>query len=288
MSKKTVCSLTLLAALVLCVQSALAQNYLSLPAKQSIQQYGPFTDTVTKSTVTKSTVKTAPAAAGQCGNPAGPCLFYGGDFVDNVLGPPSLPNGLSNETTTFISGTPYGGATWVPFTVPSGQTWTVTGLFTNNQSTYGVLDQAPNTPTSAAFWEIQEGTLAGNAGTIIASGTAAATSTPTGRSAFGLFEYTVQVEGLSITLTSGTYYMIVVPMCTNTGDPYCDGRFFLSDVEYVNIKPTKTFGPTEPEDKSFFDSPFFDTTFEPTNGPAGALFGDGGDAFSAGVLGTKT
>jgi hypothetical protein len=281
MSKKTVCSLTLLAALVLCVQSGLAQNYLSLPAKQSIQQYGPFTNTVTK-----STVKTAPVVAGKCGNPAGPCLFYGGDFVDNVLGPPSLPNGLSNETTTFIPGTPYGSATWVPFTVPAGQTWTVTGLFTNDQSSYGVLDQTPNTPTAAAFWEIQEGTLAGQAGTIIASGTAAATSTATGRSAFGLYEYTVQVEGLSITLTPGTYFMAVVPICTNAGNPYCDGRFFLSDVEYVNTKPTHVVG-TEPQDASFFDSSFFGETYDPTNGSLGALFGEGGDAFSAGVLGTK-
>jgi hypothetical protein len=280
MSKKTVCSLTLLA-LALCAQSALAQNYLSLPAKQSIQQYGPFTENVTK-----PTAKAAPAVAGKCGNPASSCLFYGGDFVDNVLGSPFLPNGLSNETTTFIAGTPYGSATWVPFTVPAGQTWSVTGLFTNNQSNYGVLDQAPTTPTAAAFWEIQEGTLAGNAGTIIASGTAAATSTPTGRNAFGLPEFTVQVEGLSITLTAGTYYMAVVPMCTNSKNPYCDGRFFLSDVEYVNTKPTHGVG-TEPQDASFFDSPYFGESFDPTNGPAGALFGEGGDAFSAGVLGTK-
>jgi len=281
MSKKTVCSLALLAALALCVQSALAQNYLSTPAKQSIQQYGPFT-----TNVKKASTKTQVVVAGKCGNPASSCLFYGGDFVDNVLGPPLLPNGLSNETTTFINGTPYGGATWVPFTVPAGQTWSVTGLFTNNQSSYGVLDQTPNTPTAAAFWEIQEGTLAGQAGTIIASGTAAATSTATGRSAFGLYEYTVQVEGLSITLTAGTYYMAVVPICTNSKNPYCDGRFFLADVEYVNTKPTHAVG-TEPSDASFFDSPVFNETFEPTNGPLGALFGDGGDTFSAGVLGSK-
>lgn len=280
--RKIVCLLSLLAALVLCVQSALAQNYLSVPAKQSIQQYGPFAPNVMRPSITKPAV-----SGGKCGDPAGPCLFYGGDFVDNVLGPPSLPNGLSNETTTFISGTPYGGATWVPFTVPAGHTWAVTGLFTNNQSTYGVLDQTPNTPTAAAFWEIQQSILPGMAGITIASGTAAATSTPTGRSAFGLYEYTVQVEGLSITLTAGTYYMIVVPLCTNTGNPYCNERFFLSDVEYVNTKARNTFGPTEPQDASFFDSPFFGATFTPTNGPLGALFGFGGDAFSAGVLGRQ-
>jgi len=280
MMKKTVCSLALIAALVLCVQAAFAQNYLSKPAKRSIQEYGPFAKTKTGNFIKGP-------AKGKCGNPAGPCLFYGGDFLDNPLGPPSLPNGLSNENTTFVGGSPYGGAIWVPFIVPAGQTWTVTGLFSNNQSSFGVLDQAPNTPTAAAYWAISQGILPGIAGTTIASGTDAATSTPTGRSAFGLFEYTVQVGGLDVTLSEGEYWMIVVPQCTNTGDPYCGERFFLSDVEYVNSLPKNAFGPPEPQESSFFDSPFFFVTFDPTNGPLGAAFGSGGDAFSAGVLGSK-
>jgi len=280
MIKKTVCSLALVAAAVLCVQSAMAQNYLTTPAKRSIQEYGPFTKSQTRNS-------SSVPASGKCGNPAASCLFYGGDFVNNPVGPPSLPNGLSNETTTFITGSPYGGAVWVPFTVSAGHTWTVTGLFSNDQSTYGVLDQAPNVPTSAAYWAISQGILPGIPGTTIASGTAAATSTPTGRSAFGLQEFTVQVSGLSVTLTAGEYWMVVVPMCTNTGDPYCSERFFLSDVEYVNRLPKNAYGPLAPQDASFFDSPFFFTTFDPTNGPLGATFGNGGDAFSAGVLGTK-
>jgi len=280
MTKKTVCSLALVAVLVLCVQSALAQNYLSTPAKQSIQQYGPFTNTKSGS-VTRNAGK-----KGQCGNPAGACLFYGGDFLDNPVGPPSLPNGLSNEDTTFIFGVPYGGAVYTPFIVPAGQTWAVTGLFSNDQSQYGVLDQAPNVPTAAAYWEIQQGILPGFAGTILASGTAAATGTPTGRSAFGLFEYTVQVTGLSVNLSSGTYWLAVVPICSNTGNPYCEGRFFLSDVEYINGPPKNAVG-TEPLDLSYFNSPFFFYNYGPTWGPLGAVFGDGGDAFSAGVLGTK-
>lgn len=285
MTKKTVCSIAVVAAFALCVQSALAQNYLSKPAKQSIQQYGPFTSTKPATGVKPATI--TPATAGQCGNPAGQCLFYGGDFLDNLVGPPSLPDGLSNENTTFISGTPYGGATWTPFTVPTGQTWSVTGLFSNNQSTFGVLDQAPNTPTSAAYWSISESILPGIGGVTIASGIAAATATPTGRSAFGLQEFTVQVEGLSVTLSSGEYWMIVVPLCTNTGDPYCGERFFLSDVEYVNGLPKHAVGPHEPQESSFFDSPVFFLTFDPTNGPVGACFGSGCDAFSAGVLGSK-
>jgi len=279
MMKKTVCSIALVAALILCVQSALAQNFTS-PLKPAIQDYGPFSETKGQP---NNIIKEAPK--GGCGNPVASCLFYGGDFVFNPLGP-NLANGLSNESTTLIVGTPYGGATWVPFTVPANQTWSVTGLFTNNQSTYGVLDQYPNTPTSAAYWAINEGAGAGDPGTTVASGTAAATINPTGRSAFGILEYTVQVTGLSFVLTGGEYWMIVVPLCTNPADPFCTGRFFLSDVEYVNKAPVNARGLAEPEDASFFDSPAFFLTFDPTNGLVGACGGLGCDAFSAGVQGT--
>jgi hypothetical protein len=173
----------------------------------------------------------------------------------------------------LVPGTPYGAAVWVPFTVPAGETWDVTGLFTNDLSTYGVLDQGTE-PTSVAFWSINEEVFAGNGGTVVDSGTSPATSTPTGRAAFGLTEYTVQVKGLSITLTPGTYWMSVVPICTNAADPYCDGVFFFeSDVEYINTTPTNAFGPAEPVDASYFDSPFFGLSFNPTYGPVGACAG---------------
>jgi hypothetical protein len=281
MVKKTICSMALVAALIPFVQSASAQDFKGTP-KPTIQDYGPFTDT--KSDVKFKNTTTKPAS-GMCGNPAGRCLFYGGDFVFDPFYPPFLPNGLANETDLLVPGTPYGAAVWVPFTVPEGETWEVTGLFTNNQSTYGVLDQAPNEPTAAAFWSINEGVLPGSAGTVVASGTSAATSTPTGRTAFSLPEYTVQVTGLCFDLTPGRYWMIVVPLCTNTADPFCKGVFFESDVEYINVKPKNAFGPPEPIDASFFDSPSFSFTFAPTYSAAGACGGFGCDAFSAGVLG---
>jgi hypothetical protein len=271
--------MALAAALVPFAQRAAAQNYAQAPAKATIQEYGPFA---------RETRKSSPItpAKGQCGNPARHCLFYGGDLNQNPLAPPFLENGLANEATLLVPGIPYGAAVWVPFTVPAGETWYVTGLFTNNQSTNGVLDQGTQ-PLSVAAWSINEGVFAGNAGTVVASGTSPATSTPTGRSGFGLVEYTVQVTGLSITLTAGTYWMSVVPTCSNTADPYCNGVFFLSDVEYINSKPTNAFGPPEPLDASFFDSPYFGLAFNPTYGSAGACLGDGCDAFSAGVLGTR-
>jgi hypothetical protein len=280
--KKTVCSIALVAALIPLVQSAPAQNYKGTP-KPTVQDYGPFTSGKSASEI--STL--SKPASGMCGNPARQCLFYGGDFVDHPLGPPFLPNALANENTLAVSGSPYGAATWVPFTVPAGQTWEVKGLFTNNLSLYGVLDQSPVQPVAAAYWSINEDIVPGSAGTVVASGTSAATGIPTGRGAFGLQEYTVQVTGLSFDLSSGSYWMIVVPLCTNTADPYCSGVFFLSDVEYINVKPTHAFGPAEPVFASFFDSSSFGISFDPANGPLGACAGDGCDAFSAGVLGQK-
>jgi len=283
MVKKMVCSMALVAALIPFVPSASAQKFTG-PPKPTIQDYGPFTEMKPEMMFKNNAPQPAP---GMCGNPARHCLFYGGDFLLDPFYPPNLPDGLANETTTFVSGVPYGAAVWVPFTVPAGQTWSVTGLFTNNFASFGVLDQFPTAPTAAAFWSVNEGVAAGNAGTVIASGTSAATSTPTGRSGFGLFEYTVQVTGLGFVLTPGEYWMIVVPLCTNTANPFCSGAWFETDVEYLNVRPKNAFGPPEPVDASFFDSPFFAFTFGPTNSGVGACMGFGCDAFSAGVLGFK-
>jgi hypothetical protein len=60
----------------------------------------------------------------------------------------------------------------------------------------------------------------------------------------------------------------------------------MSDVEYLNEAPAGKVGPLEPLDASYFDSAFFGYSFYPTNGAFGACFGNGCDAFSAGVQGT--
>jgi hypothetical protein len=273
-------SIGLSAALIPFVQSAAAESY-SGPPKPTIQDYG-----VPAGKLPSKGTPAAPAATtGKCGNPAGNCLFYGGDFIFNPLYP-NIANALANESTTEISGSPYGAATWVPFTVPAGETWEVTGLFTNNLSEYGVLDQGAE-PLSVAYWSINEGVFPGSAGTVLASGTSPATSTPTGRAAFEDSEYTIQVTGLSVTLSAGSYWLAVVPICTNPADPFCEDIFFLSDVEYINTTPTNAFGPVEPVDAAYLDSAFFGLSFDPANGEVGACAGEGCDAFSAGVLGRK-
>jgi hypothetical protein len=276
MFKRGFSSIALAAALIPFAQPAAAQNHKGTP-KPTIQDYGPVGNFQYKNTTGVR------PANGTCGNPAANCLFYGGDFIVDPLYPPTIANALANESTLDVPGTPYGAATWVPFTVPAGETWDVTGLFTNNMSTYGVLDQGTE-PTSVAYWSINENLFSGNGGTVVNSGTSPATSTPTGRAAFGDSEYTVQVTGLSVALTSGTYWMIVVPICTNTANPYCNGVFFESDVEYINTTPKNILG-VEPVDASFFDSPYFGLSFNPAYGGLGACAGDGCDSFSAGVLG---
>jgi hypothetical protein len=284
MVKTVLGSIALAAALIPFARPAAAQNYKGTP-KPTVQDYGPFPNVQsTKTTTLTNATNAAKSASGKCGNPDGDCLFYGGDFLDDPLYPPSIPNGLANESTLLVPGTPYGAAVWIPFTVPAGETWDVTGLFTNNLATYGVLDQGVE-PTSVASWSINEEVFAGSGGIVVDSGTSPATSTTTGRAAFGLTEFTVQVTGLSVTLTAGSYWMSVVPVCTNTADPYCEGIFFATDVEYINTTPTNAFGPAEPIDTSFFDSPLFGLSFDPTNGSVGACGGFGCDAFSAGVLG---
>src|ERR1700734_2155730 len=110
------------------------------------------------------------ATSGECGNPLRACLFYGGDFVDDPFYPP-ISGGSNNQWTPGLIA-----YTWVPFIVPAGETWDVRGLFTNNASSFGVLDQGVE-PRSVASWSISTGVSAGNAGTVVDSGTSPATST---------------------------------------------------------------------------------------------------------------
>ncbi len=186
---------------------------------------------------------------------ADPILFYSGNFDAGNAN----ANGLANENDAIVGGSPYGASSYQNFIVPTGQTWHVTGLFSNN-----LMGLNPGT----AFWSIRTGVSEGNGGTLIASGTSTATVTPTGRSGFGFTEFNVAVNGLSITLGPGTYWMDVVPI-----DPSNANRSFNSN----------TFGSgsigTDIADQAFWDSSFFGANF--TNADTQGVF----PAFSAGVLG---
>ena len=208
-----------------------------------------------------------------------PCLFYGGDFDPN--GP--LPNALRNQDAL----TGYE-ALYVGFGVPPNQTWTVTGVFSNN------LAQAPTAEIwpPEIEWSISTGVSQGNPGTVIASGTTKASLTPTGRNWNNMNEYTV-LGRLSadqiVTLPPGHYWMTALPVCTYSGPAHCQGQyFFLSDVEDVPAPKAKGF---ESTDVHFWNAPPT-YNFVEVGGPDGICAQQGGgggcDKFSAGLLGTAT
>ena len=132
--------------------------------------------------------------------------FYGGQFDPFN----QFANALANENTATVGGDPYGAAVYQNFYAESNIT--VTGLFTNNLSTF-----APE----SGYWEIRSGVSEGNGGTLIASGTGSVTNTATGRSFLGDKEYTNIVSGLSVDLPTNQYWFAMVPVCST-----CQGEAF--------------------------------------------------------------
>jgi hypothetical protein len=191
-------------------------------------------------------------------------LFYAGDF--NPMDPNA--NALANENDAVVPGNPYGAATYQNFIV-SG-TWHVHSLFTNNLS-----DITPN----SAYWELRIGMSQGNGGTLIAAGTGTTSSgtftwTPTARSGFGYDEYTAHVTGLDLTLSSGQYWMSVVPQAPNDY-----GRSFNSNT--FDCFNSSCIG-TQLNDQQYFNSAFFGANFD--NGNDWGVF----QRFSSGVDGYDT
>jgi hypothetical protein len=131
-----------------------------------------------------------------CGTAGAQTLFYSGDLSNNAIANQIIP-----PTTDF--------RTFDEFQV-SGASWDVTGLFSND-----INFKSPVDVTTQAAWSIRTGMAAGtpgSGGTILFSGTSAATQTPTGRN--GGTEYTigVNVSALNIILAPGTYWLEVTPI----------------------------------------------------------------------------
>ena len=188
--------------------------------------------------------------------PPGP-VFYGGDLD---LNDPNQ-NGLANENDAIVGGNPYGAAVYQNFQVDTA--CELTGLYTNNLS-----QLAP----ANGYWELRSGVSEGNGGTLIASGTAAITNTPTGRSDFGYTEYHNEIDGLNVNVPAGMYWFAVVPNC-----PTCAGRSFNSNAN------TRLNGiGDEIPGEQFFNSSFFGANF--TNANNEGVF----NTFSSGVLGMSS
>jgi hypothetical protein len=200
-----------------------------------------------------------------------PCLFYGGDWDPNS----SVWVAYANWDTIAL-----GQATvYVPFVVPAGHTWTVTGLFTNNLA----LNINTIDPATAA-WSISSGVSKGNPGTTIASGTAAATFNPTGRNYQNTYyEYTALVNIPAVPLQGGTYWLSVVPPCTNSNDASCgSAAYYITD----STSRTNAGGPPEPAHRSFTNAPNFGFNYINLCSPEEGYYPPSCSVMSAGVLGT--
>jgi hypothetical protein len=158
------------------------------------------------------------------------------------------------------------------FIVPTGFTFTITGVFSNNL-------MGDPTAAATAQWEIRSGVSAGNGGSLLASGDGIDTVSATGRSLnFGGFnnvpEFMNLVQGLSVTLGAGTYWLAVAP-----------------DVSGQNSFITTTSGldavgmPPGNDGNSFLSSTFFGFNFTPVSDPS--VEGPGTWDFSMGVIGTS-
>jgi hypothetical protein len=128
-------------------------------------------------------------------------LWYNGDF-DGV-------NSYINQNNAQFDQVLYN-----QFNVPAGG-WVIGGVFSND-----IFINGPPASTTAT-WEIRSG-MNSTGGTLVASGDAAATLTPTGFAPFGFPEQTVLVSGLNVSLAPGTYWLAVYPDDTNGGNAGID------------------------------------------------------------------
>ena len=264
MNKNSLFALALATALIPSVSRPAAAQQTKTPYKTAQQAAAARKSTTASTSVTASAPKATPAEP-----PCNPCLFYGGDIDAANPNTDGLFNGV-----TEASG-PVDGTVYVPFTV-TGYVWNVTGLFVNVLSDQGILDPM------LATWGINKGMATGVSGAVVAAGNHPATITPTGRTGLSFTEYTVEVKCLTpLHLSPGTYWMSVVPQCTNANDAGCAELMFLSSVE--DVVPPNAFGPIEPADLSYFNSSFFGVSYQPAQNN-----GVGLDRFSAGVIGTAS
>jgi hypothetical protein len=210
-----------------------------------------------------------------------PCLYYGGDLdptnsqADTFANENILPGG-SAELAQIYS----------PFRVPKGQTWKVTGLFINSLS-YPTAPDPLQTP-----WEIRTGIplAGGTGGTLVAHGTAKVKMIPTGRNINGTPEFTFIVKWTKpVVLPAGKYWENVTLQCTNPNNSQCTAQgftgFLESDMESKG--GFHGYGPAEPWDDGFWNAPVFGLTWANVYQVHLQRGFPGGDAFSAGVIGTK-
>jgi hypothetical protein len=149
----------------------------------------------------------------------------------------------------------------------TGAGWNVNGVFIN------VLSAVPQADILTFTWEIRSGVTTGSGGTLLFSGSNAATVTTTGRTGFSRPEYNVLVSGLNINLAAGTYWL-----GGKVGGNGTSNDMFVSTTSGANAIGT----PPGNNGNAFWDSVDFAQTWQ----PATAIFGTGTWDLSMGVTGT--
>lgn len=172
-------------------------------------------------------------------------LLYNGN-----LSPTTGVEGLANGFSTGDTNTNGDQIVYESFTVPSTQDWIVNSIYSNNLMSF---------MTSAATWEIRSGVSPGVGGNLVQSGISVpATQVATGRSATvnntsgqPFAEYTIQVSGLNITLTPGSYALGIAPVGTGTGQSFISptsgtgNSYFTNNSAGYNFQSVSGFGYTQ-------------------------------------------
>jgi hypothetical protein len=196
--------------------------------------------------------------AGLCGpmaNAGSVTLWYNGDSDgrDAWVNQTGAPDGLVYDN----------------FIVPTGDTYSITGVFSND------MMYTPGA-TTTAHWEIRAAVSSGNSGIIVASGDGADTVTATGRSmnlGITVDEYTNQVA-VNVVLTAGTYWLAVAPDVSGQNS-------YISTTSGANAVGS----PPGNDGNSFFSSAFFGQSFVPLSDASNE--GPGTWDYSMGFIGTS-
>jgi hypothetical protein len=205
-----------------------------------------------------------------------PCLSYSGDF--NSIDPEA--NALWNGEAQWEG---IVGKVYVPFLVPKGvKTLRITRIVFNE-----LMNQDPTQDLAGATFSIRTNVTAGNGGRVLKSGSCqVVTAVPTGRSGFGMSEYSMVAD---FDDTCGTGPIILHPPHHGPIWVTLDPIFTASSFGYLTDVPANAQNHTgwkTVEDRSFFDSPSFGVSFQNTSGVGGTCNDIGCHAFSVAISGT--
>ena len=217
----------------------------------------------------------SPAGTVRCANVSG-YYYYSGNFDSTS----QYANGLANEADTMVN---TGSQVYQPFSVVAEgrkKHLRVTGLCINSLDTAGAGIDNP-TP-----YEVRVNAKIGSGGTLVCKGQATSSDHPTGRSGFGITEYTHAVKishcKLAGSANKGTqYHLNVEPQCFK--NKVCStARYFEStdDSNLGHIGP-----PTNRGDATLWNSAYFGEYWVAACGIE--CFGELA-SFSAGVTGRLT